>query len=80
MTDTIKINREMLREACDKIDARQNHILTLGCLMERELFGPKKPREWKVWVSPHGEIKSEVLPTVAPVWEDIRVREVLENE
>lgn len=74
MTDTIKINREMLRKAFSDAKNRNTTDRFLEAL-ELHLFGPPKPREWKVYLDPSGRLyEGEVIPGVS-----FKVREVLDQ-
>ncbi len=86
MSDTIKINREMLREAFNEAKNRNSSERVLECL-ELRIFGPKKLREAWAYIGAHkGEIikwrsKCDSPPTDPielndGVW--VRFREVIE--
>lgn len=88
--ETIKINREMLREAIARAqnmygNGARSSIFYDADAVERELFGPKKPREWTIYVSdgnPNVCHRCEMTRTLGSRTnvEEIRVREVLDDK
>lgn len=79
MSEKIEITREQLREAWNKV-FREKQIGGYGSIefVEYELFGPKKPREWTMHLTPAGNLVNDPQ-AINGSWGLIRVREVLEN-
>lgn len=75
MTDTIKINREMLREAVKRNSPEHNSEDAFLQRLENELFGPPKPREWEVWIDDEGLICQQSYQPMTLV----KVREILDE-
>lgn len=77
MTEKIEITREMLREALVKVMKTHGDW---GADLERELFGPKKPREFTLFRYSKSDPWYELMPKqrMHEAWETMRVRE--ENE
>ena len=76
MSDTIKINREMLREA---IENARNYPPNMHypAAIEMALFGPPKPREWTLYFGGGPDSHGATWQCSEPK-EVVRVREVLE--
>jgi hypothetical protein len=78
MTDTIKINREMLADAWNKAWSRDSTLVPSYAHLELVLFGPKKPRELTLWRAATSWHELVQGASVHDGCEVIRVREVLE--